>query len=462
MEIKYNMQGSKMKANVKTTKANLNNTLFPITASTNKKGYLSIGGCNVASLAKSYGTPLYVICEKTLKSKCNEYIQSLKSSYKDFLVLYAAKAFTCTAIYKIVNKLGLGLDVVSGGELYAALKANVNKRNIYFHGNNKSKEEIELALKYNIGKIVCDNFFELEMLENLARKLNKRPEILIRLTPGIECHTHEYIKTGHLDSKFGFDVEYFDEILKIITKDTKNIVLKGLHAHIGSQIFELKPFSDTITLLLEHFKYSKEKYKIELNELNIGGGLGISYLKQDDPISVKDWVRLISKTIKENCKKLNLKLPRLICEPGRSIIGASGVTIYTAGSIKKVPKGRKYISVNGGMADNPRPITYQAKYTAVVGNKMNIKNHNEKVTIAGKYCETGDLLVKDITLPKIEPNDIIVVLNTGAYNYSMSSNYNMSPRPACVLVNNGRAEVIIEKEGYKDLIAKHRIPTRLK
>lgn len=436
--------------------------LYPISSSINKEGHLTIGGCDVVGLANNFGTPLYLIDLETFNFKANEYISSLKKYYDNFLVVYAAKAFACLGIFKIANSLGLGLDVVSGGELYAALKANVNKNNIYFHGNNKSEEEIEIAIKNDI-LIVCDNFYELDLLQKLAKKQNKKINILIRLTPGIECHTHEYIKTGHLDSKFGFDLEYFNDVLNFIQKKGENLILKGFHAHIGSQIFEIKPFSDTVEILLDYFLHTKQKYKIELSEINLGGGIGISYVKEDDPPTISEWAKVTANTIKEKCKKLNLKLPKLICEPGRSLIGQSGITTYKVGSIKQVPNGRKFISVDGGMADNPRPITYQAKYTAVVANKMNEENSKNKelVTIAGRYCETGDILIKDILLPKIESGDLIAVLNTGAYNYSMSSNYNMVPRPACVLVSNGKAEIIIERENYEDLIAKHRTPREL-
>lgn len=433
--------------------------LFPITAETNKQGHLSIGGCSTIELANIYGTPLYIIDEKTFIQNSIEYINSLKNYYEDFLILYAAKAFTNTTIFKLANKLGLGFDIVSGGELYAALKANVNKKNIYLHGNNKSEDEINMAIDHDIGKVICDNFYELELLQNTLNKKKKKIDILIRLTPGIECHTHEYIKTGHLDSKFGFDLEQFTEVLDFLKRKGGNLQLKGIHAHIGSQIFELKPFSDTIEVLLDQFLIAK-KYNIELNEINIGGGIGIQYTKEDDPITIDEWAKITTQTIKTQCKKLELQLPRLICEPGRSLIGPSGITLYKTGSIKQVPNGRKYISVDGGMADNPRPITYQAKYTAAVANKMNEKD-TELITIAGRYCETGDILIKDILLPKIVPGDIIAVLGTGAYNYSMSSNYNMVPRPACILVNEGKAEIIIERENNKDLISKHRIPKRL-
>lgn len=438
----------------------LNCNIFPVSYQISKKGELVLGGCNTISLANKFNTPLYIIDEKTFNHNTSEYIRCLKKYYNDFLVLYAAKAFACKAIFKLAGNAGLGLDVVSGGEIYLALKSGFKRENIYFHGNNKSFDEIQMAVKNNIGRIVCDNFYELELLQKAAQENKKYVDILIRLTPGIECHTHKYIKTGHLDSKFGFDMVYLDEVLNFIKKHGKNLRLKGYHGHIGSQIFELKPFSDMVDVLLNKFLYTKKKYNLELTELNIGGGIGISYIKSDDPITIDKWAKETTDTIKIKCKKLNLNLPRLICEPGRSIIGPCGVTLYRVGSIKQVPNGRKFISVDGGMADNPRPITYQAKYTAVVANKMNSKNL-EKVTIAGRYCETGDLLIKNIMLPKVTPGDLIAVFSTGAYNYSMSSNYNFVPRPACVLVNNGKAEVIIERETYNDLMAKHKIPVRL-
>lgn len=432
-----------------------NHQLFPISAEINELGNLELGGLDTIELVKKYGTPLYVIDKATLLDRANQYKNSLREHYPNFLALYASKAFACKWIYKTLNEIGYGIDVVSGGELYTALNVGFNKKNIYFHGNNKSEEELKMAIENSIGKIICDNFNELKLIQEISEKLNKTQEILIRLTPGIECHTHEYIKTGHLDSKFGFDLEHLDSVLKII-KESKNIVLKGMHAHIGSQIFELKPYADIVHILLEQFSYANKTYGFKLDELNIGGGIGISYLRTDDPITVEDWARICAKSIKEKCKELNLDLPKLICEPGRSIIGPSGITLYKVGSMKQVPNGRKYISVDGGMADNPRPITYQAKYEAIIANKMT-EQESEKVTIAGKYCESGDILIKDILLPKVTSGDIIAVLNTGAYNYSMASNYNMMPKPACIIVHSEKSELIIERETFEDLVAKQKV-----
>ncbi|MBI1858819.1 MAG: diaminopimelate decarboxylase [Candidatus Melainabacteria bacterium] len=429
--------------------------MFPITSEVSKKGELMVGGCNTIELAKQYGTPLYVIDKETFASKCNEYLTGFDSLYKNSLILYAGKAFANKAIFSIANELGLGLDVVSGGELYLALKTNFNKENIFFHGNNKQKDELELAIKNKIGRIVVDNYHELTLINELSQKYNQKTNILIRLTPGIECHTHEYIKTGHLDSKFGFDLDERDTLLSLIKNKLQNISLKGFHAHIGSQIFEINSFTDTISILLDEFKYAKSKFNFTFTELNIGGGIGISYTNEDDPFKIFDWIEKVAKTIKLKCKEFDLEEPKLICEPGRSLIANSGITLYSVGSSKQVPNGRKYIAVDGGMADNPRPITYQAKYHAVAANKINEKDE-ELVTLAGRYCESGDILIKDIKLPKLNPGDIIAVLGTGAYNYSMASNYNMVPRPACVLVSKGKSEIIIARETYEDLIQKHK------
>ncbi len=430
-----------------------NSQLYPDSASINASGHLAIADVDCLDLLEQYGSPLYVFDSNTFNNRVNSYKNALNQFYPNSLILYASKSFTCLEIFNILNKMNVGLDVVSGGEFYSALKVGFNLKNVYFHGNNKLESELLMAVESGIGRIICDNFYELELLEKICQKLNKPQEVLIRLTPGIECHTHDYIKTGHLDSKFGFDLDYLNEIFTFF-KSSKHLILKGLHAHVGSQIFELKPYSDLVEILLEQFSLAKLNYGLNFDELNIGGGIGISYTATDDPISILDWASLVSDTIHKNCSKLNIDFPKLICEPGRSLSGPSAITLYKIGSMKQVPNGRKYVAVDGGMADNPRPITYQAKYHAVLANRMN-DIPTDNVTIAGRYCESGDVLISDIKLPKPNHGDVLAVLNTGAYNYSMSSNYNMVPRLACVSVENGSSKLIIERETYEDLIKKH-------
>jgi len=295
------------------------------------------------------------------------------------------------------------------------------------------------------------------LLDNVAKSKDKKAEILIRITPGIECHTHEYIQTGHLDSKFGFDLTQIDEVIELINEQYTNLDLKGLHAHVGSQIFETQVYYDAIKIILEQFSRIRENFGITLTELNVGGGLGITYTKEDNPPSVNEIADVIIEALNTYTEKFDLPKPKLYIEPGRSIVGTSGVTIYTVGSSKQVPNGRKYIAVDGGMADNPRPAMYQAKYEAVVANKMGVPTA-ETVTIAGKFCESGDILIHDINLPETEPGDIICVFNTGAYNYSMSSNYNRVLKPAAVLVNNAKSCIIINRQTYDDLLTNDVIP----
>lgn len=437
-----------------------NKSIYPITMDINSRGHLEIGGCSIVELASRLGTPLYIIDEDTLRTSINSYKEEFNSKYKDCLVLYGSKAFTCEAICHILQEEEMGIDVVSGGELYLALKTGFNANNIYFNGNNKLQEELLLAVENNIGGIIVDNFHELEILNQIAISKSKTCSILLRITPGIECHTHEYIKTGQIDSKFGFDLSQINTAIEKITTRYRSLSLEGLHAHIGSQIFELKSYSDLINIMLKLYSDIKTKYGLEFTKINIGGGIGIKYVDGDTPPGIDEAAAIISKTIKENCKKLGLKKPLLLLEPGRSIIGTSGVTIYQVGSIKEIPGIRKYISVNGGMADNPRPAMYNSVYTACIANKMLEKN-KEVVTVAGRFCESGDILIKDIELVKPVSGDILAVFCTGAYNYSMSSNYNFVPRPACVIVKDGNADIIIERETYQDIISHHQIPSRL-
>ena len=428
----------------------INQNIKPFNTKRNEKGNLEISGCDAVELAKKYGTPLYVMDEVTLRKIAREYKDAF-SSYKKVNMMYASKALMTSQIAKILHEEGFGFDVVSGGEIFTIHNANVDMNYATFNGNNKTYDEIELALNLNVGRISVDNFYEIKLLDEIAKKKNKVQKILLRITPGIECHTHEYIQTGHLDSKFGFDLTQIDEAVNLIKNECKNLEIKGLHAHIGSQIFETQVYYDEIGVLIKELKRINEVHNLNLDEMNIGGGLGITYTNEDCPPSVYELADVILKSIKENCAKYNFDEPILYIEPGRSIVGTSGVTLYTIGSYKQVPKGRKYIAVDGGMADNPRPSMYGAKYVAEIANKKENENF-EKVTVAGRFCESGDILIKDIELNSPETGDILCVYNTGAYGYSMSSNYNRVLKPAMVLVNNSQSDIIIKRETYEQLV----------
>lgn len=437
-----------------------NQNVCPLTIDINSRGHLEIGGCSSVELVSKFGTPLYVIDEDTLRKGIQDYKLQFSSKYPDSIVLYAAKAFMCESMCHILQEEDVGLDVVSGGELYVALKTGFPASKIYFNGNNKSQEELVLAVDSGIGAVIVDNFYELEFLNKIAVSKSKTCSIMLRITPGIECHAHEYICTGQIDSKFGFDPNQISFALEKINSNYKNLCLQGFHAHIGSQIFELESYEKLVNTLLEYYAQVKSTYGIELTKINVGGGLGIKYVEQDDPPGIPQVATVIAGAILKNCKKLKLNKPTLLLEPGRSIIGTSGVTLYQIGSTKEVPGIRDYIAVDGGMADNPRPALYQSLYTACIANKMLEKN-KKIVTVAGRFCESGDILIKDVELAQPVSGDILVVFSTGAYNYSMSSNYNLVPRPACVLVKDGNADVIIERETYQDLVALNRVPSRL-
>lgn len=428
----------------------INQNIKPFNTKRNEKGNLEISGCDAVELAKKYGTPLYVMDEVTLRKIAREYKDAF-SSYKKVNMMYASKALMTSQIAKILHEEGFGFDVVSGGEIFTIHNAKVDMNYATFNGNNKTYDEIKLALNLNVGRISVDNFYEIKLLDEIAKKKNKVQKILLRITPGIECHTHEYIQTGHLDSKFGFDLTQIDEAVNLIKNECKNLEIKGLHAHIGSQIFETQVYYDEIGVLIKELKRINEVHNLNLDEMNIGGGLGITYTNEDCPPSVYELADVILKSIKENCAKYNFDEPVLYIEPGRSIVGTSGVTLYTIGSYKQVPKGRKYIAVDGGMADNPRPSMYGAKYVAEIANKKENENF-EKVTVAGRFCESGDILIKDIELNSPETGDILCVYNTGAYGYSMSSNYNRVLKPAMVLVNNSQSDIIIKRETYEQLV----------
>lgn len=437
----------------------VNQKILPKTYSVNELGEITIGGCNLLELAKKYGTPLYIYDEATIRDICADYKNAFKA-YANVQPMFASKAFMVKAIAAIMQSEGFGLDVVSGGEIYTAHKAGFDMSKALFNGNNKSLEELELAIKVGVGRFSVDNFYEIKLLGELAKNAGKNLDILLRITPGIECHTHEYIQTGHLDSKFGFDLTQLDDAITLIQNEYKNLSIKGLHAHLGSQIFETQVYYDAAQVALEQFSLIREKFGITLTELNIGGGLGITYTTEDNPPSVEEIAKVIIDSINDATQKYNLPHPKLYLEPGRSIVGTSGVALYTVGSSKQVPEGRKYVALDGGMADNPRPAMYQAKYSAIVVNKVNAPAE-EKVTLAGRFCESGDVIIADIELPKLESGDVICIPDTGAYGYSMSSNYNRVLKPAIVLVNSGQSDIIIRRETYEDLIAHDELPPRL-
>ena len=433
-----------------------NRNIAPISSEINESEKLVVGGCALSELAKKYGTPLYVLDELSLRTACKTYISSLKKHYPgDSLPLYASKANSSLAICSLIASEGFGLDAVSEGELLTALKGGVKGKDIVFHGNNKSRDELNFAYKNNV-TIVLDNRHDIEVLKNIASD-NKPAKLMLRFTPGIECHTHEYIRTGHLDSKFGFDPDDLKSVLEEL-KTYKWATLTGLHAHIGSQIFEVQPHVDLAGVMADTLKIAR-RMGHPITDLNLGGGLGIKYVQEDNPPSIEKWVEVISNAVVNACSERNLDLPRLMCEPGRSLVANSGLTIYKIGSKKVVPGIRTYLSVDGGMSDNPRPITYQSQNSACLVDKP-LDTNFEKVTIAGKHCESGDILLKDFLLPSCESGDFLAVFGTGAYNYSMSSNYNRIPRPATIMVVNGSVDITQRRELPEDLLQLDVLPDR--
>ena len=437
-----------------------NQLLKPITLKVNENGNLDLGGCDVVELAEKYGTPLYVIDEKTLRAICQDYKKAF-SKYPHVKFLYASKALCTMAISKIVYDEGFGFDTVSSGEIYTVYKSGADMSKVLFNGSNKSYDELALAVELSVGRISVDNFFELSLLDEIAKSYNKTIDILLRITPGIECHTHEYIQTGHLDSKFGFDLTQVDEAVELILGRYKNLNLRGLHAHIGSQIFETSIYGDEIEILIKEIARIDDKFGIKLDEINIGGGVGVKYIESDCPPSVYTIADIIIDQLNKSIEKYSVVPPTIYLEPGRSIISTSGVTLYTVGSSKQVPNGKKYVALDGGMADNPRPALYEAQYSAQIANKP-LDDSEEVITLAGRFCESGDILIKDVNLPKLEEGDIICVYNTGAYNYSMASNYNRVAKSAMVLVNNSQSDIIVNRETLDDLISHDKIPDRLK
>lgn len=421
--------------------------------SVNDKNHLVIGKNDTVELAKKYGTPLYVIDEELFRENCRVYKSAMDKYYGgNGLVLYANKAFCTKYACRIVKEEGLGMDVVSGGELYTAIKSDFPMDKVYFHGNNKTVDELTMAVENGVGNIIVDNIYELEKLNEIAREHGVVQDIMFRIKPGVDAHTHSFIRTGQIDSKFGVALENGEafEICKI-ANDMTNVKVNGVHCHIGSQIFDIEPFCEAAEIMMNFVGDLKDKLGMEIDRLNLGGGYGIMYTENDDPVPYDDYIKHVSEIVKATAEKRGVKLPFILMEPGRSIIAPAGITLYTVGGIKDIKDVRKYVSVDGGMGDNPRYILYESEYAAVVANNANAPK-TEKVTIAGKCCESGDLLLKDAMMPEIHVGDTLAVLATGAYNYSMASNYNRIPRPAVVAVSNGESKVVVRRESYEDLI----------
>lgn len=419
----------------------------------NEKGNLTIGGIDTVNLAKQYGTPLYVMDEQAVRKACQRFKNSIDKYYGgNGLVCYASKAFSCMEMCRIVGSEGLGLDVVSIGELYTAVKAGFDVSKIGFHGNNKTNEELEYAVDVKVGHIIVDNISELLRLEEIAKSKNAKPDIMFRIKPGIDAHTHNFVKTGQIDSKFGFALETgeaFEAVKQAVT--CENVNLMGLHCHIGSQIFDIAPFEEAARVMLNFIAKIKNELHYEIKGLNLGGGFGIKYLNEHDPVPFETYMEKTSEVVKSTCSELGISLPYIFIEPGRSIAAPAGITLYTVGARKEIPNIRTYVSIDGGMADNPRYILYQSEYEAIVANKAT-QERTEKVTIAGRCCESGDLIGENMPLQHAESGDIIAVCATGAYNYSMSSNYNRLQKPAVVFVNNGESRIAIKRETLDDII----------
>ncbi|MBI2266008.1 MAG: diaminopimelate decarboxylase [Armatimonadetes bacterium] len=426
----------------------------------NSEGHLEFGGADVTLLAESFGTPLYVLDEEAIRRNCRSYVQTFQKQYPNSETVYAGKAFLSKAICRILEQEGLGLDVVSGGELYTALQAGFPASRVVFHGNNKSADELSLALENRVGRIVVDNFYELSLLGSLASRKGVQPVIHLRLTPGVKPSTHTYVQTGQVDSKFGFgvaDPHLIPSIRGILAEGRLNLV--GVHCHIGSQIFQQESYNVTIRIMMEFLKKLHDQ-GIILAELNLGGGLGIAYTSDESPPAIAEHVSLLVQGVRREAERLRIPLPRLLDEPGRSIVGPSGIALYRVGGSKEISGKRKYIFVDGSMADNPRVALYGARYEAVLANRAQ-DPPEETVTVAGKCCESGDILIWDASLPVARPGDLLAVFCTGAYHYAMASNYNRLPRPAVVLVNKGQPELIIRRETYEDLVRNDLIPERL-
>ena len=417
-----------------------------------ENGELNISGVRVSELKAQYGTPLYVYDENMLVNQCRTFINNFKSSRFSTEVLYASKAFSCLEVLRIASREGLGVDVVSLGEIHTAYKAGYDMRRAYFHGNNKTREELQYALEVGVGTIVIDNDYEYEMINEIVRESGNRVDVLLRINTGIDAHTHEYIKTAKDDSKFGYSV--YDETIYDLIADINNqsnLNFVGFHSHIGSQIFEKTSFFEAVKVVMEFTKKVQERLGLTISVLNLGGGFGVYYTEEDRPFELAEFLREYIEVVERESDNFGLDLTKVVIEPGRSLTCNAGSTLYSVGGIKKTFAGREYVFVDGGMADNPRYALYKAKYEAMLANKMN-EQADTTYTVAGKCCESGDMLVMDAKLPKAKQGDLLLVSSTGAYNYSMSSNYNRLPKLPVVFVKDGTSRLVVKGETLEDLI----------
>ena len=431
----------------------------------NAAGHLEIGGVDCVELAQKFGTPLYVMDEEYVRTMMRVYKSTIDHCYAgNGMVLYASKAFSCQAIYRLADEENIGVDVVSGGELYTALSAGFPADRIYMHGNNKLDYEIGEALDAKIGCIVADAYSEIDKIDAQAELRGMVQPILLRINPGVEAHTHAFVQTATTDSKFGFSVaDGSAEKVTAYALSKKHVRLEGYHCHIGSQIFEKESFALAVEKCMCFISQMREKLAFVPTKINLGGGYGIWYTDEDRKLSAvgyAEYVETLISALKAKAEEYTLPLPYLLIEPGRSIVGEAGITLYTVGAIKDIPAVKKYVAVDGGMFDNPRYALYEAKYSALLANRAN-EQATEIVSIAGKCCESGDIIAEKVSLPKVKSGDIIAVLSTGAYNYSMAMNYNRNKIPPCVLVKDGQAEYIVKPQSYADLTRNDVIPKRL-
>ncbi len=422
------------------------------TSKMNEKTHLEIGGCDTTVLAEKYGTPLYVYDVACIRSQARGFKETFNQLELESKVTYASKAFTCIAMYQLIQEEGLCCDVVSGGELFTALKAGISASDIAFHGNNKTYAELKMAIDAKIGTIMIDNFHEIELLSSILEEQDQKQAVMLRLAPGVDAYTHKFILTGQEDSKFGFDIKsgQAEEALKKVLADP-HFDLIGLHCHIGSQIFDTEGFKIATEKMMAVMMDWKTRYEFVAKSLNLGGGFGVKYTQEDDPLEPTAYVKEIATIVKATCHKENYPIPSIWIEPGRSIVAEAGTTLYTVGSKKEIPGIRTYVSVDGGMGENIRTALYDAKYEAFPADQSGDMKEEELVSITGKYCESGDMLIHDIKLPKLEAGDILAMTSTGAYGYSMASNYNRNPRPAVVFAENGESRLVIKRETYEDL-----------